>query len=133
MGQVDSKVAIVTGGGSGIGAACAVTPAREGAKVAVTISTMRAAGRSWTRSAAPAAKRSLSSVDAAHRAGHGVSDPIRSIEAYTPNVKRLPVFQSTSCSGISARTRAMKFRPVQCIGTTTSGASPFSSAIVCST
>jgi NAD(P)-dependent dehydrogenase (short-subunit alcohol dehydrogenase family) len=32
MGQVDGKVAIVTGGASGIGAACATTLAREGAK-----------------------------------------------------------------------------------------------------
>jgi NAD(P)-dependent dehydrogenase (short-subunit alcohol dehydrogenase family) len=36
MGQVDGKVAIVTGGASGIGAACARTLAREGAKVVVT-------------------------------------------------------------------------------------------------
>jgi NAD(P)-dependent dehydrogenase (short-subunit alcohol dehydrogenase family) len=36
MGQVDGKVAIVTGGASGIGAACAMTLAREGAKVVVT-------------------------------------------------------------------------------------------------
>jgi NAD(P)-dependent dehydrogenase (short-subunit alcohol dehydrogenase family) len=36
MGQVDGKVAIVTGGASGIGAACAVTLAREGARVVVT-------------------------------------------------------------------------------------------------
>jgi NAD(P)-dependent dehydrogenase (short-subunit alcohol dehydrogenase family) len=36
MGQVDGKVAIVTGGASGIGAACAVTLARAGAKVVVT-------------------------------------------------------------------------------------------------
>jgi NAD(P)-dependent dehydrogenase (short-subunit alcohol dehydrogenase family) len=36
MGQVEGKVAIVTGGASGIGAACAATLAREGAKVAVT-------------------------------------------------------------------------------------------------
>ncbi|HYZ42670.1 MAG TPA: SDR family oxidoreductase [Stellaceae bacterium] len=36
MGQVDSKVAIVTGGASGIGAACATTLAREGAKVVIT-------------------------------------------------------------------------------------------------
>ena len=36
MGQIDGKVAIVTGGASGIGAACATTLAREGAKVAVT-------------------------------------------------------------------------------------------------
>jgi NAD(P)-dependent dehydrogenase (short-subunit alcohol dehydrogenase family) len=36
MGQLDGKVAIVTGGASGIGAACAMTLAREGAKVMVT-------------------------------------------------------------------------------------------------
>src|ERR1700747_329837 len=36
MGQVDGKVAIVTGGASGIGASCAATLAREGAKVVVT-------------------------------------------------------------------------------------------------
>ena len=36
MGQVEGKGAIVTGGASGIGAACAATLAREGAKVVVT-------------------------------------------------------------------------------------------------
>jgi NAD(P)-dependent dehydrogenase (short-subunit alcohol dehydrogenase family) len=36
MGQVEGKVAIVTGGASGIGAACAATLAREGARVVVT-------------------------------------------------------------------------------------------------
>src|ERR1700745_1660545 len=36
MGQVEGKVAIVTGGASGIGAACAATLAREGAKVVTT-------------------------------------------------------------------------------------------------
>jgi NAD(P)-dependent dehydrogenase (short-subunit alcohol dehydrogenase family) len=36
MGQVDGKVAVVTGGASGIGAGCAATLAREGAKVVVT-------------------------------------------------------------------------------------------------
>jgi NAD(P)-dependent dehydrogenase (short-subunit alcohol dehydrogenase family) len=36
MGQVAGKIAIVTGGASGIGTACAATLAREGAKVVVT-------------------------------------------------------------------------------------------------
>ena len=36
MGQMQGKVAIVTGGASGIGAACATTLARKGAKVVVT-------------------------------------------------------------------------------------------------
>ena len=36
MGQMEDEVAIVTGGASGIGAACAATLAREGAKVVVT-------------------------------------------------------------------------------------------------
>jgi NAD(P)-dependent dehydrogenase (short-subunit alcohol dehydrogenase family) len=36
MGQVQSKVAIVTGGASGIGAGCAATLAREGAEAVVT-------------------------------------------------------------------------------------------------
>src|SRR5580704_7687145 len=36
MGQTDGKVAIVTGGASGIGAACVTTLSREGAKVVVT-------------------------------------------------------------------------------------------------
>ena len=36
MGQVDGKIAIVTGGASGIGAACAETLAREGATIVVT-------------------------------------------------------------------------------------------------
>jgi NAD(P)-dependent dehydrogenase (short-subunit alcohol dehydrogenase family) len=36
VGQVQGKVAIVTGGASGIGAACAATLAHEGAKVVVT-------------------------------------------------------------------------------------------------
>src|SRR5712691_4292153 len=36
MGQVDGKIAIVTGGASGIGAACAATLAREGARVVIS-------------------------------------------------------------------------------------------------
>ena len=36
MGQVQGKVALVTGGASGIGAACAATLGREGARVVVT-------------------------------------------------------------------------------------------------
>jgi NADP-dependent 3-hydroxy acid dehydrogenase YdfG len=36
MGQVEDKVAIETGGASGVGAACATTLARESVKVMVT-------------------------------------------------------------------------------------------------
>jgi NAD(P)-dependent dehydrogenase (short-subunit alcohol dehydrogenase family) len=36
MGLLDDKVVVVTGGASGIGAACAKTLAREGARVVVT-------------------------------------------------------------------------------------------------
>ena len=36
MGQVEGKIGIVTSGESGIGAACAATRAREGAKVVIT-------------------------------------------------------------------------------------------------
>jgi len=46
MGQVQNKVAIVMGGASAIGAPCAATLAREGAKVVVTdvVSTIADAG-----------------------------------------------------------------------------------------
>ena len=36
MKQLEGKIALITGGGSGIGAACAQTLAREGARVAIT-------------------------------------------------------------------------------------------------
>ena len=45
MGQVDGKIAIVTGGASGIGAACVETLAREGARVVISdIDDARGAG-----------------------------------------------------------------------------------------
>ena len=57
MGQVQGKVAVVTGGASGIGAACAATLAREGAKVIVTDLDDAGGARPWSpRSAAPAAR-----------------------------------------------------------------------------
>ena len=59
MGQVQNKVAIVTGGASGIGAECAVTLAREGAKMLVRTSMTRAVSWLRIRSAAPAARRSF--------------------------------------------------------------------------
>lgn len=56
MGQVQGKVALVTGGASGIGAASAETLAREGAKVVVT--DIRRAARRWSdASRMPAARR----------------------------------------------------------------------------
>ena len=58
MGQVDGKVAIVTGGASGIGAACAATLAREGAKVVITDIDDAGAQAVAARSLPPAAKRS---------------------------------------------------------------------------
>jgi NAD(P)-dependent dehydrogenase (short-subunit alcohol dehydrogenase family) len=58
MDQVEGKVAIVTGGASGIGAACAATLAREGAKVVITDLDDAAAKAWWTRSEVPAARRS---------------------------------------------------------------------------
>ena len=53
MGQVDGKVALVTGGASGIGAACVETLAREGARVVVSdIDDLRGAALAATVTAA---------------------------------------------------------------------------------
>ena len=54
MGQVDGKIAVVTGGASGIGAACAETLAREGAMVksqARSISRIMTCGKTCHRMA----------------------------------------------------------------------------------
>jgi NAD(P)-dependent dehydrogenase (short-subunit alcohol dehydrogenase family) len=58
MSQVKGKVAIVTGGALGIGAACAATLAREGAKVVVTDLDDIGGQAVVDRSEAPAARRS---------------------------------------------------------------------------
>ena len=60
MGQVQGKVALVTGAAAGIGAAIATTLGREGATVVSPTSTTAAARRSPTRSAPPGARRSTS-------------------------------------------------------------------------
>jgi len=57
----------------------------------------------------------------------------RSSKLYAPNVKRLPILVVTRRSGISGCIARMNFAPLQCIGTTTSGARLLSSATVCST
>ena len=50
--------------------------------------------------------------------------------SYTPKVKRLPRLEATSRSGMRRRIASMKAVPVQCIGTTTSGARRSSSSKV---
>ena len=55
MGLVDGKIAMVTGGGSGIGLACAETLAREGARVVVT--DINAQGMAGTVGAIEVAKK----------------------------------------------------------------------------
>jgi NAD(P)-dependent dehydrogenase (short-subunit alcohol dehydrogenase family) len=61
------KVAIVTGGASGIGAACAATLAREGAKVVVTDLDDPRGQAWWTRLAALPARLSFSIKTSAAR------------------------------------------------------------------
>ena len=58
MGQVQGKVALVTGGAAGIGAAIATTLGREGATVVLTDLDDRRGEASPRRSAPPAARRS---------------------------------------------------------------------------
>src|SRR5262249_45453284 len=43
--------------------------------------------------------------------------------AHAPNVTRAPVVGTRSLSGICSRTTRMKFSPLQCMGTMTSGSS----------
>ena len=69
MGQVEGKVAIVTGGASGIGEACALTLAREGARVIVS-------DIDDLRGAALAARIAASGQDAVYLQ-HDVTDEAR--------------------------------------------------------
>jgi NAD(P)-dependent dehydrogenase (short-subunit alcohol dehydrogenase family) len=57
LGQVQGKIAIVTGGASGIGAACAETLAREGATVVITDIDEHGGQDLVARSMRPAARR----------------------------------------------------------------------------
>src|SRR5712671_2979578 len=69
MGQVDGKIAIVTGGASGIGAACVETLAREGARVVIS-------DIDDLRGAALAAQLAASGQDAIYLS-HDVTDEAR--------------------------------------------------------
>ncbi len=69
MGQVDGKIAIVTGGASGIGAACVETLAREGARVVIS-------DIDDLRGAALAAQVTASGQDAIYLS-HDVTDEAR--------------------------------------------------------
>ena len=68
MGQVEGKVAIVTGGACGIGAACARTLAREGAMVAVT-DVDDGAGEGWSADISTRRRRCHLSASGRHRRG----------------------------------------------------------------
>ena len=69
MGQVDGKIAIVTGGASGIGAACVETLAREGARIVIS-------DIDDLRGAALAAQIAASGQDAIYLS-HDVTDEAR--------------------------------------------------------
>jgi NAD(P)-dependent dehydrogenase (short-subunit alcohol dehydrogenase family) len=99
MGQVEGKVAIVTGGASGIGEACAETLAREGARVVVT-------DMDETGGAAVVARIRAAGGDA-HFMHHDVTDEARWPEVVAEAEKRygrLDIMVANAGIGISART-----------------------------
>lgn len=60
-----------------------------------------------------------------------IPTPLRA-RPQAPKVNRAPTFEVTTVSGILRRAAAMKFAPEQCMGSSTSGFSAFSSSTVCS-
>jgi len=82
---LDAKVAIVTGGASGIGAACAATLARGGAKVVIT-DLEDAAGRAVVEKIGGAGRSDLSSPGRRCRrglAGNNRNRPRSALDVWT--------------------------------------------------